>query len=205
MGKLSRNQKGFGAVETILIVIIVGIIGGTGWYVYSVNKSINASDANTLKSSTTTPNSKNTASGNKYVELSSTKLPEGWSVDVQNVSLVNVSNKTIGCSVSVSSTTDTAESNSPSVNHDRQTIDAIKSKAYSVEELAKGKLELLTNNDTNSLDSLEINISLEGDSSSQSYGFISTADRFTSVQASCTNRNDLSIARLALKSIKINL
>ena len=34
MGKFQKNQSGFGAVEGLLILIIVGILGFTGWYVY---------------------------------------------------------------------------------------------------------------------------------------------------------------------------
>jgi hypothetical protein len=33
MGKLKQNQSGFSAVETGLILVIVGIIGFTGWFV----------------------------------------------------------------------------------------------------------------------------------------------------------------------------
>ncbi|HET7673050.1 MAG TPA: hypothetical protein VFK11_00865 [Candidatus Saccharimonadales bacterium] len=36
--KLFQNQKGFGAIEGLLILIIVGLIGGVGYYVYSANK-----------------------------------------------------------------------------------------------------------------------------------------------------------------------
>ena len=32
------NQKGFTAIEAILILVIVAIIGGTGFYVYNSNK-----------------------------------------------------------------------------------------------------------------------------------------------------------------------
>lgn len=33
-----KNQKGFGAIEALLILVIVGIIGGVGYYVYNANK-----------------------------------------------------------------------------------------------------------------------------------------------------------------------
>ena len=32
------NQKGFGAVEIVLLVVLVGIIAGAGWYVYQSQK-----------------------------------------------------------------------------------------------------------------------------------------------------------------------
>jgi len=33
-----KNQKGFGAIEALLLLVIVGMIGGTGFYVYNANK-----------------------------------------------------------------------------------------------------------------------------------------------------------------------
>lgn len=32
---MQRNQKGFSVVEVLLVLIVVGLIGGIGWYVYS--------------------------------------------------------------------------------------------------------------------------------------------------------------------------
>ncbi|HEX5798371.1 MAG TPA: hypothetical protein VFX79_03365 [Candidatus Saccharimonadales bacterium] len=34
-----KNQKGFGAIEALLILVIIGIIGGVGYYVYNANKN----------------------------------------------------------------------------------------------------------------------------------------------------------------------
>jgi hypothetical protein len=36
---MKKNQYGFSAVEASLILVIVGIIGGTGWYVMRANKN----------------------------------------------------------------------------------------------------------------------------------------------------------------------
>jgi uncharacterized protein (UPF0333 family) len=42
--KIKRlNQKGFGALEVLLLLVIVGIIGGAGWYVYQSQKKTNES------------------------------------------------------------------------------------------------------------------------------------------------------------------
>jgi hypothetical protein len=38
---MKRNQGGFSVVEGLLIFIIVGIIGGTGWYVMNANNKTN--------------------------------------------------------------------------------------------------------------------------------------------------------------------
>jgi type II secretory pathway pseudopilin PulG len=37
----NRNQSGFSVVEGLLILVIVGIIGATGWYVMQANKNTN--------------------------------------------------------------------------------------------------------------------------------------------------------------------
>jgi hypothetical protein len=38
---MKKNQSGFSAVEAFLILVIVGIIGGTGWYVLRANNNTN--------------------------------------------------------------------------------------------------------------------------------------------------------------------
>lgn len=47
---LKNNQKGFGLVEGLLVVVALGIIGGAGYYVYHANKSTNESLNNTNSS-----------------------------------------------------------------------------------------------------------------------------------------------------------
>ncbi len=46
------TNKGFGATETILIVVIIGLLGVVGWYVYNQR-----SDSNTQQAQTTTQDS----------------------------------------------------------------------------------------------------------------------------------------------------
>lgn len=42
MKKLLNSENGSSAVETLLIVVIVGLVGFVGWYVYHSNKNANA-------------------------------------------------------------------------------------------------------------------------------------------------------------------
>lgn len=43
------NTKGFGLIEGLLILVIVGIVGGTGFYVYNANKKASgSSDGSTI-------------------------------------------------------------------------------------------------------------------------------------------------------------
>ena len=36
------NQKGLGTVEVLLVILIVAILGATGYYVYHANKNANS-------------------------------------------------------------------------------------------------------------------------------------------------------------------
>ena len=55
---IRKNQFGFGAVEVVLIVVILGIIGGAGYYVMKANKSIDKTNDSTAASSAPTPTAK---------------------------------------------------------------------------------------------------------------------------------------------------
>ncbi len=55
MGKRTMNQKGFGAIEAVLIFVIIGIIGGASWYVVKANKNVDKTNAQTASNSSTTP------------------------------------------------------------------------------------------------------------------------------------------------------
>jgi len=72
------TQKGFTAIEAILIVIVLAILGGTGYYIYSANKKANstyssaaqASQSNAKFSAKKNPKSaKNTSSTQQYFTI----------------------------------------------------------------------------------------------------------------------------------------
>jgi Tfp pilus assembly protein PilE len=46
-----RNQNGFSAIEALLIVIILGMLGGVGYYVYNSQKQIDKAYSQTANSS----------------------------------------------------------------------------------------------------------------------------------------------------------
>lgn len=50
--QMRRNQQGFGTVELILIVILVGLIGGVGYYVLQAKKTTNNIYTSTSNAST---------------------------------------------------------------------------------------------------------------------------------------------------------
>lgn len=70
------NQSGLGAIEIILIVVIIGILGAVGWFVYDRNQDKNSNNTTTT-TTTTTPTSESTSTTQQYTpssESSETKL-----------------------------------------------------------------------------------------------------------------------------------
>ncbi len=49
------NNQGFGAIEMVLCLVIVGILGFTGWYVYQSNNKANDTLQTAQKASKSTP------------------------------------------------------------------------------------------------------------------------------------------------------
>jgi len=66
-----KNQKGFGAVEALLIVVIVGLIGFVGWYVWNAK-----SDSESQFKASTSNESKDSNSPSIYKKT--TKVPSSW-------------------------------------------------------------------------------------------------------------------------------
>lgn len=62
MKQTSINQKGFAALEAILILVIVAIIGGTGYYIYHANsKATDDQNAAQTNANTAVPHKKTPA------------------------------------------------------------------------------------------------------------------------------------------------
>lgn len=56
----SMNQKGFAAIEAVLVIVILAIVGGTGYYIYQANnKAIDTQNAAQTNANTATPPKKN--------------------------------------------------------------------------------------------------------------------------------------------------
>lgn len=52
---LHKQQRGFSTVEALLILVVAGLIGGAGWYVYQSKKEAGKSQDNSNKSSLEAP------------------------------------------------------------------------------------------------------------------------------------------------------
>lgn len=62
---MKRAQSGFGAIEALLILILLTVVGFTGYYVYHSQKNSNSSYNNAAQSSSSTPAT--ASSSNKFV------------------------------------------------------------------------------------------------------------------------------------------
>ena len=62
MGKLKLNQKGFGAVEILLLILVIAVIGFGGYWVYSRNKT--SSNNSPTTATNTTPSTTNSPTSN---------------------------------------------------------------------------------------------------------------------------------------------
>lgn len=67
MKKISRNNAGFGTVELLLILVVVGLLGFVGWYVYQAKNKTN----NSLENAANTNNQ--TEQTSKYSEVQTAK------------------------------------------------------------------------------------------------------------------------------------
>ena len=146
MVKLHNNEKGFGAVEGLLIVVIVVLIGVVGWFVY---KNHNKTTNNTTATSTTTTTPKKTTStpatvdpyaGWKSYTLQYEKLtlkyPSTWTVDDQSTATAKHDEVTFNATDNFSFTINDGIQNGgdplPLVNNDPVTVQYLGNTTYLV-------------------------------------------------------------------------
>ena len=89
---MNKNEKGFGAIEAILLLLIAGLIGSVGFYIYKSQKATNRSldNANKSLSDLAKTNSRQAAEQNAAKEQESwllytskdktysIRIPDGW-------------------------------------------------------------------------------------------------------------------------------
>jgi type II secretory pathway pseudopilin PulG len=76
--KMKKSQDGFSAVEGLLIAVIVGMLGGVGWYVWHSQQQADETYSQTANS-TATPKTKKTSSSTTNKDLKYLEVKE-WSV-----------------------------------------------------------------------------------------------------------------------------
>src|SRR5690348_16917946 len=87
-----KIEKGFTVIETILVLVIIAILGGTGWFVYNAHKNANK----TLDQASQVANSSVSASKKATKPVNNTanwlqwtapdksfqmKIPDGWNLN----------------------------------------------------------------------------------------------------------------------------
>lgn len=89
---MKKNQKGLMVVEGLLIVVILGILVATCWYVIKANKTLDKTNAETNKLSVSQPTKKGASTKSTDVQQTETtnktlkdydisvKAPEGWTI-----------------------------------------------------------------------------------------------------------------------------
>ncbi|MDB5182171.1 MAG: hypothetical protein JWP13_934 [Candidatus Saccharibacteria bacterium] len=190
-----RDQKGFSALSVLLILVAIGLVGLAGWYVWH-NQRSNISAQSTKSNDSVN----NTQTGGEPLSLDSNKLPVGWTAEIKEPGRILLINKDSDCSTDALTTTDTAESNSPDINHNTQTVDAIKSKGYSVQE-AQGMLTIVMSKGEKKLEAQTLQITGMDNPMSQQYAYIAKNDSYTQIQLSCPNNTELPTAQAALSAI----
>src|SRR5262249_53344198 len=91
MGTIQK-QKGFGAVEALLILVIIGMLGFTGWYVWhakqTADKTLSADNSSTptFKKNSTDKN----PDGSTGVLISSSTVNGVFKIPQLGIKLVNV-------------------------------------------------------------------------------------------------------------------
>lgn len=78
MGRPQNKQSGFAALEAILIVVIIGIVGSTGWFVLNAKRNTDKSLAGNNSTAPTYSKKNHTNNPNKASGPVFNKLPTDW-------------------------------------------------------------------------------------------------------------------------------
>lgn len=100
MAKLSRNNQGFSALETILLLVVVGVIGFLGWFVWQMNHNKKSTDTTKPKAlQTNKPAAADPYAG--WKQYCSTeagyclKYPSNWTVSEEDSNMPGYKNAAI--------------------------------------------------------------------------------------------------------------
>lgn len=188
-----NNSNGFGLLGVILIIVCLSLIGFIAWYVLGSGKSKEPDASNTVKMAD---------SSDQIIPMLSLKedrLPEGWTVDVNEPQRILISNNSTKCFVDALY----LESRDLISNQKQQTVDSVKSKGYTVEETT-GKITIVTANQEKQIDSQVLKIEGLDNPMYQAYGYINKEDTSLQIQLSCAKESDIGSAQDALKTIIFN-
>jgi prepilin-type N-terminal cleavage/methylation domain-containing protein len=102
---MKLHQKGFAALELILVLVIVGLIAGVGYFVLQSNQK-----ANTTLSSASSATQTKVPKSDSVISIDKSQLPSGWKAVVATPATISLADTSEKCTVLVSQTA------SPSLN-----------------------------------------------------------------------------------------
>lgn len=89
---MKNNQKGFSVVEILIVIVVVGLLGGAGWYVWkskdknqtpiTTNNTVQKTEPEIYKRSTTVPSDWKTYSNQQY--KISMSYPQNWTIRAED-------------------------------------------------------------------------------------------------------------------------
>ncbi len=96
--KIRSNQSGVGAIEALLILVIIVLLGGTGWYVWhskkQTDKTLNTANKTVENTALTKskPVADATATWKTFTSKDgwSMKIPDGWKLYTDNSALLSM-------------------------------------------------------------------------------------------------------------------
>lgn len=192
---MKRNQTGFSTVVLLLVVVSIGIIGFAGWHVWNSQKPNKTASTTTQDSAAKTMKEPETS-----IVLADQKLEAGWKVPTHTPASIDLRNINTGCSVNAYYTTNTAESHSPDIDQNKQTLESLRGKGYGIQEKV-GTLAITTANGIKQLDSQALTVTGEGVQMYQTYAYIAKTDSYTYIRLACDNEADLASAETALLTL----
>lgn len=71
---MSKNEKGFGVVEVLLIIVVIGLLAVMGWQFFSRQKDNTTTDSNTTNTQDSVEQKPNTVDTDTYQPV----IPESW-------------------------------------------------------------------------------------------------------------------------------
>jgi prepilin-type N-terminal cleavage/methylation domain-containing protein len=92
---MKANQKGFSFAEILIVLVVVGLLGAVGWFVYGRQNNKTSETTETLNSQATAPQKEKTSEAETVKQFDATsfslntnKLPKGWTVTSNTADIV---------------------------------------------------------------------------------------------------------------------
>lgn len=193
---MMKFPKGFNALSALVVVIVLGLIALTGWYVWQKQNS------DLTKQSNDTRAAQQDKRPTPPIELVSSKLPKDWKATMNLDGAVALTNPKTACTTIVKYTTDTTVSNPADADSTQALVNALQAKKNTVTQTGS-KLTVATSNGQKQIDATRLHVT-GPDASDQYFAALSRKDFYLEVQLNCPHGKDLPSAQAALLSIRLN-